>query len=91
MAPEIKKKAAEAKSRGDEAFKRKDFQTAIDAYTQVSCKVLSTPLMSVLVNVAFSDIKFSKIFLLNVRTSCMLHFGELNCLLYILLCVLRCK
>lgn len=35
MSPEAKKKAAEAKSRGDEAFKRKDFQTAIDAYTQV--------------------------------------------------------
>ncbi|KAK8576161.1 hypothetical protein V6N13_090638 [Hibiscus sabdariffa] len=34
VAPEAKKKAAEAKSRGDEAFKRKDFHTAVDAYTQ---------------------------------------------------------
>ncbi|XVF76776.1 hypothetical protein PTKIN_Ptkin13bG0294100 [Pterospermum kingtungense] len=32
--PEAKKKAAEAKSRGDEAFKRKEFHMAIDAYTQ---------------------------------------------------------
>ncbi|XVF42212.1 hypothetical protein PTKIN_Ptkin01aG0342300 [Pterospermum kingtungense] len=34
VAPEAKKKAAEAKSRGDEAFKRKDFHMAVDAYTQ---------------------------------------------------------
>jgi hypothetical protein len=30
----------EAKQRGDEAFKRKDYQAAIDAYTQVSFFVL---------------------------------------------------
>ena len=35
MAPEVKKRAAEAKSRGDEAFKRKDYNMAIDSYTQV--------------------------------------------------------
>lgn len=35
MSPEAKKKAAEAKSRGDEAFKRKEFDIAVDAYTQV--------------------------------------------------------
>ena len=35
MSPEAKKKAAEAKSRGDDAFNTKDFQTAVDAYTQV--------------------------------------------------------
>ncbi|XP_022744477.1 ankyrin-1-like isoform X1 [Durio zibethinus] len=34
VAPEAKKKAAEAKVRGDEAFKRKDFHMAVDAYTQ---------------------------------------------------------
>nr|KJB82519.1 hypothetical protein B456_013G200300 [Gossypium raimondii] len=34
VTPETKKKAAEAKSRGDEAFKRKDFHMAVDAYTQ---------------------------------------------------------
>ncbi|KAJ0014685.1 hypothetical protein Pint_20478 [Pistacia integerrima] len=34
VGPELKKKAAEAKSRGDEAFKRKDYHMAIDAYTQ---------------------------------------------------------
>ena len=34
VAPEAKKKVAEAKSRGDEAFKRKDFHMAVDAYTQ---------------------------------------------------------
>ncbi|KAJ4719683.1 Ankyrin repeat family protein [Melia azedarach] len=32
--PEIKKKAAEAKSRGDEAFKQKDYHMAVDCYTQ---------------------------------------------------------
>ncbi|KAG8391036.1 hypothetical protein BUALT_Bualt01G0146200 [Buddleja alternifolia] len=31
---EAKKKAAEAKARGDDAFRRKDFSTAVDAYTQ---------------------------------------------------------
>lgn len=36
MTPETKKKAAEAKSRGDDAFKRKDYQMAIDSYTQVT-------------------------------------------------------
>lgn len=34
VSPETKKKAAEAKSRGDEAFKRKDYHMAIVAYTQ---------------------------------------------------------
>ncbi|KAK9292321.1 hypothetical protein L1049_020287 [Liquidambar formosana] len=34
VTPEAKKKAAEAKSRGDDAFKRKDYYTAVDAYTQ---------------------------------------------------------
>ncbi|TYJ02018.1 hypothetical protein E1A91_A13G196300v1 [Gossypium mustelinum] len=34
VTPEAKKKAAEAKSRGDEAFKGKDFHMAVDAYTQ---------------------------------------------------------
>lgn len=32
--PEAKKKAADAKARGDEAFKRNDFAMAVDAYTQ---------------------------------------------------------
>ncbi|XP_020552046.1 ankyrin-1 isoform X1 [Sesamum indicum] len=31
---EAKKKAAEAKARGDDAFRRKDFMAAVDAYTQ---------------------------------------------------------
>ncbi|KAF1892060.1 hypothetical protein Lal_00036414 [Lupinus albus] len=35
VAPEVKKRASEAKSRGDDAFKRKDYTTAIDSYTQV--------------------------------------------------------
>ncbi|PON73436.1 N-terminal acetyltransferase A, auxiliary subunit [Trema orientale] len=34
VTPEAKKKAAEAKSRGEEAFKRKDYDIAVDAYTQ---------------------------------------------------------
>ncbi|KAM7473458.1 hypothetical protein LguiB_020701 [Lonicera macranthoides] len=34
VTPEAKKAASEAKSRGDDAFKRKEFLTAIDAYTQ---------------------------------------------------------
>jgi len=35
VSPEAKKRAAESKSRGDEAFKRNDYHTAIDSYTQV--------------------------------------------------------
>lgn len=34
--PETKKKAAEAKARGDEAFKQKDYLMAVDAYTQAT-------------------------------------------------------
>lgn len=34
VSPEAKKRAAESKSRGDEAFKRNDYHTAIDSYTQ---------------------------------------------------------
>nr|CAN69337.1 hypothetical protein VITISV_032631 [Vitis vinifera] len=34
VSPEAKKKAAEAKSRGDDAFKAKDYYMAVDAYTQ---------------------------------------------------------
>ncbi|XP_048136308.1 ankyrin-1-like isoform X2 [Rhodamnia argentea] len=35
LSREAKQKAAEAKSRGDDAFQRKDYQAAVDAYTQV--------------------------------------------------------
>ena len=35
MTAEAKRRAAEAKSRGDEAFKRKEFRMAVDDYTQV--------------------------------------------------------
>lgn len=35
VTPEAKKKAVEAKSRGHDAFKQKDYHMAIDAYTQV--------------------------------------------------------
>lgn len=35
VSPEAKKKAAEAKSRGQDAFQRKDYHAALDAYTQV--------------------------------------------------------
>lgn len=35
VSAEMKKKAAEAKARGDEAFKKQDFMLAVDAYTQV--------------------------------------------------------
>lgn len=34
VTPEAKKKAAEAKSRADDAFRRKDYIMAVDAYTQ---------------------------------------------------------
>ncbi|WJX80253.1 hypothetical protein P8452_63278 [Trifolium repens] len=34
VTPEAKKRAAESKSRGDEAFKRQDYHMAIDSYTQ---------------------------------------------------------
>ncbi|XP_071735465.1 uncharacterized protein [Rutidosis leptorrhynchoides] len=34
VTPEAKKKAAEAKSRADDAFRRKEYEMAVDAYTQ---------------------------------------------------------
>ncbi|CAL9042438.1 unnamed protein product [Musa banksii] len=34
VTPESKKRSMEAKSRGDDAFKKKDYQMAVDAYTQ---------------------------------------------------------
>nr|XP_010917583.1 uncharacterized protein LOC105042167 isoform X5 [Elaeis guineensis] len=34
VTPEAKKKSLEAKARGEDAFKRKDYQMAVDAYTQ---------------------------------------------------------
>lgn len=36
VSEEAKAKALEAKSRGEEAFKRRDYRMALDAYTQVS-------------------------------------------------------
>lgn len=36
VTPEAKKKSLEAKARGEDAFKRKDYQMAVDAYTQVA-------------------------------------------------------
>ena len=36
MSPESKKRSLEAKSRGDDAFRRKDYLVAVDAYTQVT-------------------------------------------------------
>ncbi|KAF5186563.1 Heat shock protein sti1-like protein, partial [Thalictrum thalictroides] len=36
VTPEAKKKSLEAKARGEEAFRRKDYLTAVDAYTQAS-------------------------------------------------------
>lgn len=38
--PEAKKKAAEAKSRADDAFRQKDYLMAVDAYTQVCILLL---------------------------------------------------
>lgn len=35
----MKEKAQEAKSRGDEAFKKQEFMLAVDAYTQVDTAV----------------------------------------------------
>ena len=35
VTPEARQQAAEAKTRGDDAFKRKDFASAIDSYMQV--------------------------------------------------------
>ncbi|CAN0892816.1 ANK1 [Linum grandiflorum] len=34
VSPEAKAKSAEAKSRGDDAFKRREYQSAVDSYTQ---------------------------------------------------------
>ncbi|XP_021621660.1 ankyrin-1 isoform X1 [Manihot esculenta] len=34
VSPEAKRRAAEAKSRGDEAFRRREYRMAVDAYTQ---------------------------------------------------------
>ena len=36
VSPESKKRSLEAKSRGDDAFRRKDYLVAVDAYTQVT-------------------------------------------------------
>lgn len=36
VSDEMKRKSLEAKARGDEAFKKQDFQLAVDAYTQAS-------------------------------------------------------
>ena len=36
MSSEAKKRSLEAKSRGDDAFRRKDYLVAVDAYTQVT-------------------------------------------------------
>jgi len=36
VSPETKKRSLEAKSRGDDAFRRKDYLVAVDAYTQVT-------------------------------------------------------
>lgn len=40
MTPEAKKKAADAKAKGDEAFKRNDLPRAINAYTQVPIRLI---------------------------------------------------
>jgi hypothetical protein len=40
IAPEKKQAALESKARGDEAFKKKDYMLAVDAYTQVSHNLL---------------------------------------------------
>jgi len=36
VSSEAKKRSLEAKSRGDDAFRRKDYLVAVDAYTQVT-------------------------------------------------------
>ncbi|PIA31497.1 hypothetical protein AQUCO_04900060v1 [Aquilegia coerulea] len=41
VTPEAKKKSLEAKARGEEAFKRRDYLMAIDAYTQVTLSLIS--------------------------------------------------
>ena len=53
VSPEAKAKAAEAKARGQDAFHRKDYQMAIDAYTQVFIQQLKTIFMSHLFLSAF--------------------------------------
>lgn len=35
VSPEAKERSLEAKSRGDDAFRKKDYLMAVDAYTQV--------------------------------------------------------
>lgn len=40
VTPEAKKKAAEAKSRADDAFRQKNYLMAVDAYTQVRTLLL---------------------------------------------------
>lgn len=35
VSPEAKNRSLEAKSRGDDAFRKKDYLMAVDAYTQV--------------------------------------------------------
>ncbi|KAJ1385124.1 Tetratricopeptide-like helical domain superfamily [Sesbania bispinosa] len=66
--PEAKRRAAEAKSRGDEAFKRKNYLMAIDSYTQaqISCFLFVMCL------------GVSMMFLFSVYWTCTAHAIDLN-------------
>lgn len=57
---EAKQKAAEAKSRADDAFRRKDYQAALDAYTQVNSSSDPTALRSMYSHVINPFLKCSK-------------------------------
>lgn len=48
---EAKKKAAEAKARGDDAYRRKDYLMAVDAYTQVHIHALCLRLNMIKISV----------------------------------------
>lgn len=45
VTPEAKMKAAEAKSRGHDAFNQKDYHMAVDSYTQVTLFVCFSVLL----------------------------------------------
>ena len=41
VSAELKEKSLQAKTRGDEAFKNKNYMAAVDAYTQVSSQYVA--------------------------------------------------
>lgn len=82
--PEAKRKASEAKARGDDAFKRNDFLAAIDAYTQVhlypldfnSGVEITVLLIAILMNLQAIDFDPTEAVYLSNRSLCWIRMGQ---------------